>query len=100
MKRTIPLLSLLLSLLLLSLPVLSSCSLVGRGEEETEPLPPVETEPPVPLFSWEEPAIGDTAEPVNPNAPAELRDFGALPPASTTWASLTEGDVRNLFELQ
>ena len=47
MKRTIPLLSLLLSLLLLSLPVLSSCSLVGRGEEETEPLPPVETEPPV-----------------------------------------------------
>ena len=30
MKRTIPLLSLLLSLLLLSLPVLSSCSLVGK----------------------------------------------------------------------
>ena len=92
MKRTIPLLSLLLALVLLALPFLSSCSLMGRGEEETEPLPPVETEPPVPLFSWEEPAIGDTAEPVNPNAPAELRDFGALPPASTTWASLTEGE--------
>ncbi len=93
MKRTIPSIFLLLAVLLPL--VLSSCAFPGRGEKpETEALPPVETEPPLPLFSWEEPLTGDDASDSSSQTGglAELRDFGSLPPASTLWTSLTGGE--------
>ena len=97
MKRTFPLRFLILALsLVIVLPlVLSSCAFKGHGEKpETAETEPVETEPPIPLFSWEEPGTGnaDDQGSSRPGGPAELRDFGSLPPASTTWSSLTEGE--------
>ncbi|MBQ3707697.1 MAG: hypothetical protein II889_07280 [Clostridia bacterium] len=93
MKRTFPPIFLIL---LIVLPlVLSSCIFKGHGEKpETAEAEPVETEPPIPLFSWEEPGAGnaDSQGSSKTGGPAELRDFGSMPPASTKWTSLTEGE--------